>query len=174
MTEIVEGVATIEDLGAFLDRLDAVGDEHGVAVQAFDARAVVDRRHLERAVELANRAVERGNAVARDRGVEIVLYAAGRRQIDRALELGVSADAAAGQPVAVVVDGGDDAELVAGETAAASAVRELLGRVEPTLGECDEERVRAFYDVSDAELAAVDGGLADLVRERVALLTVER
>jgi len=87
--EVVEGVATVDDIDAFVERLGAVGEDHGVAVQAFDARYVVDREHLERAVELADRAFARGDAIARDRSVEILLYAAGRRQINRALEMGV-------------------------------------------------------------------------------------
>jgi KEOPS complex subunit Cgi121 len=34
--------------------------------------------------------------------------------------------------------------------------------------------VRAFFDVTDRELAATDGDLADLVHERVALLDVRK
>ncbi len=161
--EVVEGVATVEDVDAFVERLDRIGAEFGATVQAFDARYVVDRGHLERALELADRANERDDAIARDRAVEMLLYAAGRRQINRALEMGVSAGEC---PVVAVADGGD-------ESAAAGAVRELL---EPagTLGEYDPERVRAFFDVGEAELSATAGTLADLVRERVALLTVEK
>jgi len=160
---VVEGIAQVADVDAFVDRLAGVGGEHDTAVQAFDARYVVDREHLERAVELANRAVERDGAIARDRAVEILLYAAGRRQINRALAMGVSAGAC---PAVVVVDGGDEA-------GAAAAVEELL---EPaaTLGEYDPERVREFFDVGEAELAATEGSLADVVRERVALLAVEQ
>lgn len=165
---LVEGVATVDDLGAFLDRLDAVADDHGVTVQAFDARYVVDRDHLARAIERADRAFARGENVARDRGVEITLYAAGRRQIDRALEMGV---AEGRLPVVVLVDDpGGDADA---EDAAADAVRESL-TPEPTLGEYDPERVRAFFDVTDRELAATAGDLADVVHERVALLDVEK
>jgi KEOPS complex subunit Cgi121 len=112
--ELVEGRVEIgdeqfPDVGTFVDSLDAVGDAHGVTVQAFDARYVVSRRHLERAVELADRERGRGDAIARDRGVEILLYAAGRRQIDRALELGVGE----GETPAVILidDGGDDADV---------------------------------------------------------------
>ncbi|WP_123536928.1 KEOPS complex subunit Cgi121 [Halosimplex salinum] len=193
--ELVEGTATVDDLDEFVARLGAIGDEHGVTVQAFDARAVVDRAHLERAVELADRAIGRGEHVARDRGVEILLYAAGTRQIDRALELGVSPGEC---PVVVLVDavedsgrdgdgdrdGGTDADATAeadaegAEQRAAAAVREMdgPGSVDPgeTLGAFDAERVRAFFEVGDAELEAVDGTLADVVRERVALLDVEK
>lgn len=106
--ELVEGRATVEDVDEFVARLGAIGDEHGCTVQAFDARYIVSRTHLERALTLADRARERGEAIARERAVEILLYAAGRRQIERALELGVSEG---DQPVVVLVaaeEGGDE------------------------------------------------------------------
>ena len=94
--ELGEGVVEVggdrfPDVEAFVERLEAVADEHGTTVQAFDARYVISQGHLERAVELADRERTRGEAIARDRGVEILLYAAGRRQINRALEMGVDA-----------------------------------------------------------------------------------
>jgi len=168
--ELVEATVTSEDLDAFLDRLRTVGDEHGVTVQAFDARYVVGREHLARAVTLADRARERDEAVARDRAVEILLYAAGRRQIDRALTVGVGEGEC---PAVVLVDSPDDNSDA--ERAAAAAIRDLPV-VDPaeTPGEYDPERVREFFDVGDAELAATDADLAALVGERVALLTVEK
>ncbi|MWG34772.1 KEOPS complex subunit Cgi121 [Halomarina oriensis] len=169
--ELVEGRATVESVDAFVADLGAIGEEHDCAVQAFDARTVVDEAHLRRAVELADRAFERGETIARDRGVEILLYAAGRRQINQALALGVSEGEV---PVVVVVHGGGPAGRdVSDERAAAEAVAELLEPAE-TLGQYDERRVCSFYDVTDAERAATDASLSELVRERVALLTVEK
>ena len=162
---VVEGVASVDDVDAFVAELGAVGDEHGVAVQAFDVDYVADREHLASAVTHANRAFERGDNVASERAVEVLLYAAGRRQIRRALAMGVDEGDTA---VVVVVDGGDEAGAV-------DAVEGLLADVRPTLdGGGDEATLRAFFDVSDAELAAAAGGLADVVRERVALLDVEK
>ncbi|WP_435184149.1 KEOPS complex subunit Cgi121 [Halobellus sp. EA9] len=162
---LVEGAVAVDDVDAFVAALADVAADTGATVQAFDARYVVSRRHLERAVELADRAIERGENVARDRAVEILLYAAGRRQITDALELGVSE----GENRAVVlVDGGD-------ETEAAEAVRSrILDRSEPTLGDYDPDRVREFFAITDAELDAVDGDVEALVLERVALLVVEK
>jgi len=165
---VVEGVAEIAALDDFLGRIDDIAAEHGVTVQAFDARYVVGRRHLERAVELADRAFARGENVARERGVEILLYAAGRRQIDDALAMGVSEGRT---PVAVVVS--DAAGDGTAEAAAADAVADLLDPA-ATLDEVDAERVRTFFDVTETELGVVDGDLADLVAERVALLDVEK
>ncbi|WP_336136503.1 KEOPS complex subunit Cgi121 [Natronomonas amylolytica] len=166
---LVEGTVEIggeafPDVETFVAALDDIGDEHDVTVQAFDSRYIVSRRHLERAVELADRERERGEAIARDRGVEIMLYAAGRRQIQRALELGIGE----GETEAVVlVDGEGD------EDAAAMAVEDLLEPI-PTLGNYDEPAVREFYDIGAAELGATERGIEDLVLERVALLVVER
>ncbi|GAA0668168.1 KEOPS complex subunit Cgi121 [Natronoarchaeum mannanilyticum] len=178
---ILEGRATIEDVDAAIAELAAIGDEHGCTVQAFDARYLIGREHLERAIELADRAIERGENVARDRGVEILLYAAGRRQIDDALAMGVKAGE---QDVAVLIDSLDaedgeaeDASTEAREADAAAAVREALDLDErSTLGveHADAALVRDFFDVSEAELAATDAELADVVLERVALLDVEK
>jgi KEOPS complex subunit Cgi121 len=180
---LVEGVARVADLDAFLAALARVADEHGATVQAFDARYVVSRAHLRRAVELADRARERGEAVARERAVEILLYAAGRRQIDRALEMGVNEGETR---VVVLVDRGDEAGAAAA-VAALDAVEPVDGRVDGDGGvggdggdarverwTYDAERVRSFFDVGAAELDAVEGGLADVVLERVALLDVEK
>jgi KEOPS complex subunit Cgi121 len=159
--ELVTGTPT--DVEALLSALDGVAAEYGVVAQAFDARYVAGRRHLERAVTLAARERSRGEAIADDPAMEALLYAAGRRQIDRALAMGAKTDA----PAVVVVAG-------ARETAAADAVR-ALGHLDThpvALG--DDATLREFFEVGEAELAAADGNLAGLVRERVALLVVER
>lgn len=179
--KLIEGIAEIDDLQAFLDRLDEIGDAHGCTVQAFDARYVVSEEHLRRAVELADRAIERETAVARDRGVEILLYAAGSRQIDRALTLGVEEGEC---PVVVLVSEPPNTESLSeqagGSTASTDAEIDAAEAVEQrltptsTLGEYDPERVCAFFDIGDREREVVDGDLADLVLERVALLDVEK
>ncbi|WP_226482238.1 KEOPS complex subunit Cgi121 [Natrinema amylolyticum] len=159
----------IDDLDAFVADLGEIGDRHDVTIQAFDSRYVADRRHLERAVEFADRAIDRGENVARDRAVEILLYAAGRRQIDRALEMGVGE----GETRAVVlVDGESD-----GDEAAALEELEALNAFaerEPTLETRDTETLREFFEITDTELGATDAPLSALVRERVALLEVEK
>ena len=171
--ELVEGTVEVggerfPDPGAFVDALSTVGADHGVTIQAFDARYVVSRRHLERALELADRERGRGEAIARDRAVEVLLYAAGRRQIDRALTMGVDEGET---PVVVLVD--DPGGEAGRERAAASAVGELLAPAE-TLGAYEPDRVCGFFDIGEVERSATDADLETLVLERVALLVVER
>ncbi|SEO60771.1 KEOPS complex subunit Cgi121 [Halogranum amylolyticum] len=164
---LVEAVAEVDDVGAFVEQVGAIADEFAVTVQVFDARYVVSRRHLERAVELADRAIDRGENVARDRAVEILCYAAGRRQIDQALTLGVDVGRT---PVVVLVDAADED---ADEAAAASALIDCLESAE-TLGDYDETLVREYFEITETELAATAGSLEDVVLERVALLDVEK
>lgn len=162
------GTATIGSVEGFVDRLDAIGETHGCTLQAFDARSVAGREHLDAARRHADRAIDRDEAIARDRGVEILLYAAGRRQINRALEMGVGTGE---QSVVVLIAGKTDG---ADESAAATAVEELLND-ERELEACrDEARIRAFFDITDAEREATTATLEELVIERVALLVVEQ
>ena len=195
------GTETVDDLDDYLATIATIASETWCTVQVFDARYVVDETHLRRALRLADRAFDRGENVAHDRGVEILLYAAGRRQIDRALEMGVSEGTT---PVVALVAAD---ETTVRETSDETTVRETSD--ETTVRETDDEtaeddrdpdtrerravdrlrerpsfepgpvapepdRVRAFFDVTDRELAATDGELAEIVHERVALLDVEK
>ena len=174
--QLLECRLAIDDLDGFVTDLTDISDRHGATIQAVDARYVADRRHLERAVELADRAIDRGENVARNRAVEILLYAAGRRQIDRALEMGVDE----GDTEAVVLvdaDGeGADGDGTDAEAAALEAVADLEAFVDraETLERRDEDTLCRFFEITDAERAATDASLAALVRERVALLEVEK
>lgn len=162
---VVTGTPTT-DADTLLDALSGVQDDCGLAVvQAFDARHVADRDHLQRAFGLAERERGRGDAIARDRAMEVLLYAAGRRQIERALTMGAQPD----EPAAVLVAGDEDA---VGRGVPAVRALDCLDAHEAPLG--DPATLRAFFGVGDAELAAADGDLTGLVHERVALLVVER
>jgi len=177
--EVLEGELRIDDLDGVLERLDAIGDEHGVAVQAFDARYVAGREHLRRACALADRAHVRDEMIARDPGVEILLYAAGRRQIQDALAMGVSP----GQTPALIVchavgdrPGEAGAERATERERAACEVIETMACLDLTATReaADPQLIAEFFDITDAERAATDATLSELVCERVAMLVVEK
>jgi KEOPS complex subunit Cgi121 len=173
-----DGATGFEDLDAFVDRLEAIGTEYGCAIQAFDARLVAGREHLESAVEHANRSVAREEGIATDRAVEILCYAAGTRQIDEALTLGVDVGVT---PAVIVIDDGhlgvtDDTSAIADggdETAGATAVEALVAPAD-TLDRQDEAAIQDVFDISPAERAVTKATLEMLVIERVALLDVEK
>ncbi|MFC6731215.1 MULTISPECIES: KEOPS complex subunit Cgi121 [unclassified Haladaptatus] len=164
---VVEGTAEIEDITAFVSRLQEIGAETDCTIQAFDSRYVVSDAHLRRAVELADRAFERGENVADDRAVEILLYVAARRQINRALAIGANE----GECDLVVLV---DAERENGDEQAASAAVSDLLTEKKTLGHYDEERVCTFFDIGEAERGASNASLEALVLEQVALLDVSK
>lgn len=172
------GATEIADIEAFVEQLRAIEANTGCAVQAFDARLIGGHAHLKTAVEHANRSVARDENVAADRSIEILCYAAGTRQIEEAMGIGVSQGVT---PVVVVVDRGrlgvpeSQAPLGDGgdEDAAVTAVQELLAPSD-TLGQIDEDALMRFFDISETERAATSADLETLVRERVALLDVEK
>ena len=172
---VVEGRASVENVEDFLAELDAIAAANDCVVQAFDARAVVAEAHLETAVDRAARAWRRDDAIARDPGVEILLYAAGRRQISQALELGVS-EGESVPVVAVVVSEfpGAPFETDERESQAVDALSGLLSGDDVLGTAADSDRIRSFFDVTDAELGVTDASLSELVRERVSLLVVDK
>jgi tRNA threonylcarbamoyladenosine modification (KEOPS) complex Cgi121 subunit len=141
-----------------------------MVAQAVDASAVCGRVHLESAYLHADRAVGRGNNLARTLLVEWVLCAAGVRQVDVAFRLvGIRPGT---DTFAIMLIADDD--LVPTE----DQVGSLLGTVglqrDDDVLECDEEALR-ILGVGDAELAAVPrASWPDLALERVALLELER
>lgn len=177
----VAATTAIDDLDDFLAAIESIGAETGATIQCFDAAYVAGERHLRRAVELAARAREQGTAVADDPAVEVLLYAAGRRQIDQALEIGLKQ----GEITVVgVVDGGDEAAAEArlaalvgtqpASTGSESAIPTSSGSGSNTVHLGDEATLRSFFHVTDEEYAIVDGDIEALVLERVALLDVEK
>lgn len=167
---LVDGIVDVETVDPLLETIDEIRADTGATIQLFDARYVVSATHLERAAELAQRAFDRETNVATDRAVELLLYAAGRRQIDAALEMGISPGETR---VVALVDGRPAPDP---EGAADTAADDVASLLEPTttLGTYDRERVLAFYDISETELNATAGDLEDVVLERVALLDVEK
>ncbi|MFB6185240.1 MAG: KEOPS complex subunit Cgi121 [Halobacteriaceae archaeon] len=161
--KIVEGEANIEDTDSFISWLETIGNQNNCAIQAFDATMIAGRKHIRQAVTKANRSFQRDENVARERNIEILLYAAGRRQINDALELGIQE----GNLSLIVVIDGDN------ETQAKQAIAARLTDRD-TIPLRDERKIRDYFDISARELNATKGSLEDLVCERVALLDVEK
>ncbi|SDX95449.1 KEOPS complex subunit Cgi121 [Halopenitus persicus] len=196
---LLAGGLAVEKLDSFLGTVRTIREETGTVVQVVDARYVVSRTHLDRAVARAERAVDRDEAVASDRAVEVLLYAAGRRQIDEALEMGVEEGETAAIAVVYSPDAASPGTARSGDGTTSQAdttphgVSQAIDRlaqrfdavtihppgdreeVETWLADVtDSERVRSFHDVTETELEATLGTLADVVEERVALLDVEK
>ncbi|XGI83467.1 KEOPS complex subunit Cgi121 [Halorutilales archaeon Cl-col2-1] len=175
---ILEAETETDDIDGFIEEMDRISERHSVVVQGFDVEYVVSRRHVEEAVRKTQRAFERGENVARKRSMEVLLYAAGTRQIDVATEMGVKEGESTS--VFVVYSESDDCR---DPDEVDEAVEELRNSdcvnsdsVERWDGKgSDLQVLRSFFGIGDDEVDAVgESKLEVLVLERVALLDVNK
>ncbi len=163
-TEIIGGIVDIGDVADFIKMLNEVAKKHHVVVQALDANRIASREHLLLAVEKAKRAMREGRNIAKELGIEILLYASGKRQIEQAMSMGVHS----GKNYVAIVIIGDD-------TTGASSELKAIIQESPVLAYTKSKKrklVKAF-DITEAEISAVgDDKIPELVLERVALLDV--
>jgi len=141
--------------------------QYGCIVQALDADKVVSTRHLLFATEKAMSAFSQKRNIANDAGMEIMRYASGERQIERALNMGISDRT---ERIALILTSRGSECSWPGE-------RELSRLLKPDgLGcSCRYEAVKEAFNISSAELEAVgEDRIEDLVIERVALADTYR
>ena len=171
--KIIAGGVYIADVGEFLSLMSTIARTYGVTIQAMDAELIAGEGHIKSAVKKALRAVERKKNITSDLGLEILLYAAGRRQIERALAMGVSEGE---QKLAlVIVDAGEkDLEVIAEAVKREAGIREeQMSALELEYNAAKSAGIKKFFDITDAELRAVgEKKLKMLVLERVAMLDV--
>ena len=96
---------------AFVARLHEVAGELGLEAQAFDADMVFGGEHLLVAWEHTERAFDRGRNIATDRMMEVLLFAAGERQIETALAK-IGLKEGQGGMALLIVGEGDSAPLL--------------------------------------------------------------
>ncbi|WP_129598444.1 KEOPS complex subunit Cgi121 [Methanohalophilus profundi] len=162
----VQGTLFIDDLNAFLQKLNVLADEYDVTIQAMDAGKIAGMAHIELAIKKARRAFESGSNVARDPGVEILRYASGKRQIVEAFSMGMKEG-----DISVVF-------LVLGEKNKVDAVLPALDSMVCKSEVIDysgqkEENIRAHFGIGYAETAAIGvSRIPDIVLERVSLVDI--
>jgi KEOPS complex subunit Cgi121 len=141
-----------------------------LVAQVLDASTVCGRVHLASAFLHANRAMDRGNNLARTMPIEWVLCAAGVRQVDVAFKrVGIRPGT---DTFAIMLVADDD--LVATEEQISSLLATIDLERDDGVLDCTEAALRNL-GVGDAELAAVpEESWPDLALERVALLELER
>ena len=174
---ILTGNVSISAVDGFLSVLRALADKHAVTIQAMDAALIAGEEHIKSAVRKAVRAVEKKEGITSDLGLEILLYAAGRRQIERALAMGVREGEK--EEVAIVIvdisgkkELGVVAEEVKRNTEMIEAPVQKLGS-DLDLDEHKRAKLKQFFAITEDEINAVgEKKLKLLVLERVALLDV--
>jgi KEOPS complex subunit Cgi121 len=161
------GKPSVRDRSELISVIRDLQSHYGCVMQALDADKVVSERHISFATEKAFAAFSLGRNIAKDAGMEIMRYASGERQIERALHMGISDRT---ERIALILasrgcecDWPDDSDL------SRLMVPDGLG--------CSYncEAVKEAFNISSAELEAVgEGKIEDLVIERVALADTYR
>jgi KEOPS complex subunit Cgi121 len=145
-----------------------------VEIQYFDASIVATWQHLYFAVVNALTAFRNGRNISRSLAMETMLYASGRRQIQKAIEL-IGIKPTSANMAILMIEG----EPRAVQSSLAEISHWLSGqRDDMVLGLSDEKmgRVKRAFDISETELETIMGkgglkkAIVDLVIERMALL----
>lgn len=160
MIHILEGKVSIDNVEEFLHKLKKISIEKNLTLQALDADKIAGEEHIMFAVEKAINSFRTGTAIANDLSKEIMLYAAGTRQINRAVKLGIHK----GENNIVLVAVGD-AEL--------SGFDEIKYKPVLSYAQSKKEALMKAFAITNEELEAVgEDKLPELVLERVALVDV--
>lgn len=161
MIQILEGTIFIDDKEKFLHKLNKISKDKGVVIQAFDADKLAGEEHIRFAVGKAMNSFKAGRNIANDLTKEIMLYAAGTRQINRAMKLGVH-------------NGENNIVLVAiGEVIDLSEFNEITPKPVLQYDSSKNDALLEIFNITKEELkaAGVDK-IPELVIERVALVDV--
>ena len=160
--------------------LEATGSDKpsGVELQFFDANLVATWQHLYFALLNALTAFKNRENLSKSVAMETMLYASGKRQIQKATQLlGIKL---ASQNIAVLIVGH---KSIVVQDALARVSKRVGGRLDDSVLELSTEkmgRIKRAFDISNVELETViekedlEKALVDLVVERVALLAARR
>ncbi|MDO5850137.1 MAG: KEOPS complex subunit Cgi121 [Methanobacteriaceae archaeon] len=81
--------ADIKSIGETLDKVNSLKEENNDngLIQLMDAKAIAGKKHLEHGIIHAIKSFERGENLAKDLGIEILLRTSGQRQISKAFNI---------------------------------------------------------------------------------------
>lgn len=161
MIHILEGTIFIDDTEEFLGKIKKTSKDKNIVIQAFDADKLAGEEHIRFAVKKAMNSFKAGRNIANDLAKEIMLYAAGKRQISRAMKLGVHK----GENNIVLVAIGENIDL--------SAFNEITPKHVLQYDKSKNDALLEIFNITKEELkaAGVDK-IPELVMERVALVDV--
>ncbi len=160
------GKPVIGDRAKLISVLRDLQSRHGCVMLALDADKVVSERHIRFAAEKAFAAISQGRNIAKDPGMEIMRYASGERQIERALAMGISDST---ERMVLLLASGDESHW--------PDASELSSLMKPDGRGCSfkEEAVKDAFNISAEEIEVVGNGrIEELIIERVALVDTYR
>ena len=161
MIRILEGTIFIEDIEIFLTKIKEMRKGKDIVILALDADKLAGKNHLMFAIEKAMNSFKTGRNIANDLGKEIMLYASGTRQINRAMKIGVHN----GKNNIVLVGIGEDVDL--------SVFDEIMPKDVVQYEGSKNRALMDIFNITDEEIKAAGvEKIPELVLERVALVDV--
>lgn len=150
--------SSIDSVGGTLDKIDSIKQD-GEIIQLLNADAIASQNHIIHGVNQAFLAFERGENLAKDISVEIVLRCSAQRQISKAFKM-LGLKEGDMNLCAVLINSNDYADEL-------SEMFELDDGVLVA----DEEKLIEIYKISDAELSCMS--VEDVIIDRITKLAVD-
>ena len=167
---IAGGHVEIGDIEKILKDIEETDDEFGTTSQIFNASRIAGRNHLLQASKLALEALENKNSFADSPRIELTCWAAGLRQINKALpRVGIQE----GKNDVVILTIGENRQIV---KKTQEKLFETLGIEEnekvPEIDDEKREEIADSFSISENQLEVAS--LEELVLEKVALLSLDQ
>lgn len=150
--------ANIDSVGDTLDKINSIRDD-GEIIQLLNADSVVSKNHIVHGVNHAFLAFERGENLAKDISVEIVLRCSAQRQISKAFKI-LGLKEGEMNLCAVLINSKDYT----------NELSSLFTFDEDVLA-ADLENLSKVYKISDGELNNMT--IEDIIIDRITKLTVD-
>lgn len=172
MMVVIGASGTIKNVDSFVENLLLFSKQENLVIQAFDATVVYGKEHLISAIIHAQRAFEQRSNATNSLALEILLYAAGERQIQKAIKkIGVKKGK---QQIAFIVT--NEMTRKKNKPIDEAVIQKLLEMFHLTSNEKvlkgDRNTLKRF-GVTDQELSTIPKShYGDLILEKVALVDI--
>ncbi len=161
--KIIGATGKVDSVNKFISRAREYISDSNSLLQFIDAESVLGKEHIQSAIEHSIRAFERQDNISTNLAMEILIYTAGKPQIQNALEeIGIKNGC---EKMAVIAD---DKIKINGLLAHLNLKRD------DNVLEFNESKLRKF-GISTSEIMACDKEkIKDLILERVAMVDVRK
>jgi KEOPS complex subunit Cgi121 len=172
MITILGAQGTIKNVDSFIQQLLQFSNEEHLVIQAFDATVIYSKDHLISAATHAKRAFLQGTNATNSLALEILLYAAGERQIQKAIKK-VGVKKGEQQIVFLITDSADQKGKKSIDKA---VIRRILKTFQLTTDEQElkaERETLKRFGITEIELSTIpEEKYGDLILEKIALVDV--
>ncbi|MCQ2737083.1 MAG: KEOPS complex subunit Cgi121 [archaeon] len=154
--------ADIQSISETLDKVNSLkekNNDNGL-IQLMDAKAIAGKKHLEHGIIHAIKSFERGENLAKDLGIEILLRTSGQRQISKAFNiLGLKEEK---MNIAIV--------MIDCLNETVDSLNDMFERKDTVL-ESDESILKKIYNIEEKELTNIH--IDDVLIDKTTKLIVD-